>query len=288
MSVGGIINLPPTGRSSPYRATVVSMFTVGQFADLAGVSAKVLRAYDEAGLFTPAWVDPWSSYRYYSPAQLPGLRRILALRDVGMGLAEIGELVRGGADLRAALDRRRAALEHERRDIERRLAALDIRVALADGDSTDPDVVVRRIPAEPVATFDLAHAPDGDVGAAFYALESYVRDAGARAHRPPGSIDDEGLIYVPIRRALPPTERIGTRRLPAGQSATLLHRGDYDTLPAARRALVTWSAAAGYAPAGPMRTLYLQFGAEPELRVPRAWVVEDVTAFVTELQLPVA
>jgi DNA-binding transcriptional MerR regulator len=264
------------------------MFTVGQFADLAGVSAKVLRAYDEAGLFTPAWVDPWSSYRYYSPAQLPGLRRILALRDVGMGLAEIGDLVRGGADLGAALERRRAALEQERRDVERRLAALEIRVALTADGSTEPDVVVRRIASDPVATFDLSLAPDGDVGAAFYELESYVRDADARAHRPPGSLDEEGLIYVPLRRTVAATERIGLRRLPACQAATLLHRGDYDTLPAAMSTLRAWATAAGYIDAGPMRTLYLQFGAEPELRLPRAWVVERATEFVTELQLPVS
>lgn len=263
------------------------MFTVGQFADVAGVSAKVLRAYDDAGLFTPAWVDPWSSYRYYSPAQLPELRRILALRDVGIGLAEIGALVRGGADLREALGRRRAALELERREVERRLSALDIRVALADDGSPEPDVVVRRIPLEPVATFSLALAPAGDIGRAFYELEAAVRDAGARAHRPPGAIDDEAIIYVPIRRAVAATERIQTRRLPGCQAATLLHRGDYDTLPTAMATLRAWAAAAGYGPTGPMRTLYLQFGAEPELRLPRGWVVDRATEFVTELQLPV-
>jgi hypothetical protein len=36
-----------------------------------------------------------------------------------------------------------------------------------------------------------------------------------------------------------------------------------------------------------MRILYLQFGAEPELRVPRGYVVERDADFVTELQLPV-
>ena len=45
-----------------------------------------------------------------------------------MRLDEIGALVRGG-DLRAALERRRAELERERRLVEERLAALDITVA---------------------------------------------------------------------------------------------------------------------------------------------------------------
>ena len=34
-------------------------------------------------------------------------------------------------------------------------------------------------------------------------------------------------------------------------------------------------------------TLYLQFGAESELRVPPGYVVDQVADFVTELQLPV-
>jgi hypothetical protein len=37
-----------------------------------------------------------------------------------------------------------------------------------------------------------------------------------------------------------------------------------------------------------MRTLYLAFGADPELRVPPGYVVDRDEDFVTELQLPVA
>jgi hypothetical protein len=39
---------------------------------------------------------------------------------------------------------------------------------------------------------------------------------------------------------------------------------------------------------GPLRVLYLQFGAEAELRVPEGWVVRSEAEFLTELQLPVA
>jgi hypothetical protein len=39
---------------------------------------------------------------------------------------------------------------------------------------------------------------------------------------------------------------------------------------------------------GPARILYLQFGAEAELRLPRGYVVERDADFLSELQLPVA
>ena len=67
------------------KPTLASMFTIGPFSRLAGVSPKMLRTYDALGLFRPVWLERDSGYRYYSPAQLPEIRRILALRDLGIG-----------------------------------------------------------------------------------------------------------------------------------------------------------------------------------------------------------
>lgn len=267
------------------------MFTIGPFARLAGVSAKVLRSYDGLGLFRPVWVDPATDYRYYSPAQLPELRRIVALRDMGIGLAEIGRLVSGGADLRTALERRRGELERERREIDRRLAALEIRVEMGTAGSEQPDIVVRPVAADIVATLALAERDDGDVGAAFYELEGFVRDLGRRAHRPPGafiSTDGSIEIFVPVTGSIIPTDRVGFRRLTACRAATMIVRGPYELVREARGAVERWVEAAGLEPAGELRIIYLQFGAEPELRVPRGYIVELDADLVTEVQLPVA
>jgi effector-binding domain-containing protein len=151
------------------------------------------------------------------------------------------------------------------------------------------DVVVRSVPAEPVATFDLSQRRDGDEAEGYNELERYVRDLGARAHRPPGAlVDGRPTLWVPVRRAIPATDRIGYRRLPACRAATLLHRGSYAALGDARSALADWVAAAGLAAAGPLRILYLQFGADADLNLPRGWVVERAADLVTELQLPVS
>jgi DNA-binding transcriptional MerR regulator len=267
------------------------VFTIGPFSRLAGVSAKVLRSYDRVGLFRPVWTDPSNGYRYYSPAQLPDVRRILALRDMGIGLAEIGALVEGGVDFRMALDRRRVQLEHERREIERRLATLDIRVEMSGDGEIQPDVVLRPVPAEAVALLRLDAAVDRDVGAAFYELEALVRDQRRRAHRPPGALlhpDGDVEIFVPVSNPIRPNERIASGRLPACRAATVIQRGPYDGIAATRRTLDMWIAAAGLVAAGPLRIIYLQFGAEPELRVPEGYVVDRAADFVTELQLPVA
>ena len=272
------------------------MFTVGAFARLAGVSAKLLRAYDELGLFRPAWVDPQTGYRFYTPAQLPELRRILALRDMGMPLADIGNVMKNGG-LREALEKRRKELEKERKEVDRRLTALDIRVDMADNGSASPDVVMRHLKAENVATLALDLVEDRSAAKGFYELESAVRDLGARAARPPGALitpstDASGAptlkveVFVPLSKPIAETDRIKTRTLPAGRVATLLHRGSYGTLAGARRNLDEWARAAGLKTQRAMRILYLQFGAEPELGIPKAFLVDRSADLVTEIQLP--
>ena len=155
------------------------------------------------------------------------------------------------------------------------------------------DVVVRPVPAEPVATFAVDPSA-GDLGPAFYELEAYVRDRGRRASRPPGAISGEhprqprrSRSSCRSRGPVDASGRIGYRRLPACRAASVIHRGGYGSLADARRTLARWVEAAGLTPAGPLRVLYLQFGAEPELRVPGAFLVERDADFVTELQLPV-
>jgi DNA-binding transcriptional MerR regulator/effector-binding domain-containing protein len=267
------------------------MFRIAAYARLAGVSAKMLRAWDELGLFRPAWTDRSNGYRYYSPAQLPELRRILALRDLGLPLAQVTELVAGGADLRPVLERRRLELEAERREIERRLQALEISVAMADAGTASPDVVLQPVPRVLVAV--LAVGPDGDDNAAFYELEAVVRDLGLRAGGPPamlvhprgpaGPVPDE--VVVPVTARFAARGGIEVRELPACRVAAVIHRGPYAGLAGAQAALERWVVAAGLPVAGSLRIIYLQFGAEPELRVPPAYVVERDADFVTELQL---
>ena len=73
-------------------------YRIGEFADLGGVSRKTLRFYDEIGLLRPASVDPRTQYRHYMPEQLKDLASILALKSLGVSLAEIRQIIgKGGS-----------------------------------------------------------------------------------------------------------------------------------------------------------------------------------------------
>lgn len=67
------------------------MFKISEFSRFTRVSVKMLRHYDEIGLLRPAHIDPVNNYRYYSADQLPRLNRIIALKDLGFSLSEIGK-----------------------------------------------------------------------------------------------------------------------------------------------------------------------------------------------------
>src|SRR5215471_5373295 len=91
------------------------MFSIGEFAHLGGVSVRTLRHYDEIGLLRPADVDPGTGYRAYSADQLGQLNRIVALKDLGLSLAQVRRLIAGITleELQGMLTLRRAQLEQE-------------------------------------------------------------------------------------------------------------------------------------------------------------------------------
>jgi MerR HTH family regulatory protein len=61
------------------------MFRIGEFAQIAQVSSRQLRFYDQLGLLQPARTDSQTGYRYYSVKQLPRLNSILAKSATAFG-----------------------------------------------------------------------------------------------------------------------------------------------------------------------------------------------------------
>lgn len=77
------------------------------------VTSRTLRHYDDIGLLRPAFVGR-NGYRYYEREQLLSLQRILIMRELGLGLDAIAEIVRDGRDPVEALRMHHAWLLSER------------------------------------------------------------------------------------------------------------------------------------------------------------------------------
>jgi MerR-like DNA binding protein len=81
-----------------YSYGVDRMIRIGDFSRLSQVSIKTLRYYDEMGLFKPNNIDRFTGYRYFSASQLPRLNRIRALRDPGLSLDQIAQVLDEGQE----------------------------------------------------------------------------------------------------------------------------------------------------------------------------------------------
>lgn len=70
------------------------MFTVSEFSRFAQVSPDLLRYYDRINLFKPVHINEQNGYRYYQIEQLAELNRILALKEFGLSLEQISNLLK--------------------------------------------------------------------------------------------------------------------------------------------------------------------------------------------------
>ena len=131
------------------------MFRIGDFSRIARVSARLLRFYDELGLFVPAHADEQTGYRYYAIEQLAELNRILVLKELGFNLDQVRDILRAKIDpseLRNMLVLRRNDVEQTLALEARRLQQIETRIAQLESDGTlsADDVIVRPEPAQEI------------------------------------------------------------------------------------------------------------------------------------------
>ncbi|AXJ08511.1 MerR family transcriptional regulator [Arthrobacter sp. PM3] len=98
-------------------------WSVHQIAKMAGTTGRTLRHYDDIGLLKPSRTGN-NGYRYYGRESLVRLQRILLLRDLGLGLPAIAEVLSREADAEQALDRHLEWLQQERDRLGRQIASV--------------------------------------------------------------------------------------------------------------------------------------------------------------------
>ncbi len=84
-------------------------YTIGQLAELANISSRTLRHYEDKGLLAPMRTE--SGYRTYTQSDAKRLAQILAMKACGLTLAAIGSLLSGTMDVKDALTSHLATLQ---------------------------------------------------------------------------------------------------------------------------------------------------------------------------------
>ncbi len=90
-------------------------YTVQKLSQLAGVSARTLRYYDEIGILKPARINS-SGYRIYGNEEVDRLQQILFYRELGVHLDQIKEIVTD-----PSFDKAIALREHYEKLLEKKI-----------------------------------------------------------------------------------------------------------------------------------------------------------------------
>lgn len=269
------------------------MLNIGEFARLGQVSPRMLRHYDRLGLIVPERVDPDSGYRSYGVQQLGRLHRLLALRDLGFSLEQLGPLLDDDPDvdqLRGMLRLRRAELEQTLADEQARLRRVEAHLRAIERSSTmqTQDVVIKRTQPLRLAEAHGIAAGFGseNIGPVFMSLVpplmAHLKSAGAEPGMLVGYYDEpaeDGSVGVHVafeigEQPVPAGDGVAIVELPPIEAASVLHRGDMESISAVYEDLVGWIEDSGYGLAGYSRELYLEMA--------------DGGPSVTEIQMPIS
>jgi DNA-binding transcriptional MerR regulator len=270
------------------------MIRIGDFSKLSRVSVKTLRFYDEMGLLKPVQVDRFTGYRYYEFHQLPRLYRILALKDLGFSLEEIGRLLEGDLSveqMRGMLKLRQAEIrqrvEEETQRLER--VALWLRQIDQEQSLSRYDVVIKKIEPVPVASVRGIVPSPPDQSVLWDELiddlhKTNFRRAGAPMaiyHDPDFKERDWDIeVAIPLEEPVPASGRVRVYELPGAEMmACVVHTGPFATILNAYDALARWIDENNFQIAGPLREL--------NLRLPERRGDQNDPNTVNEIQCPV-
>lgn len=272
-----------------------AMLKIRDFAKLAEVSMTTLRYYDEIDLLKPIHVDPATGYRFYTMDQLPHLHRILAYKELGLGLTEIVRILDEGISPEAfqgMLRLRQAQLQHQIEAEQEQLARIEARLRALDYGSYMPACEIVIKPVKSITGVAL-HLTMNDLASHAHwidSIETLLKRYGVKPidhlivlH--PESEDDQTTSSVEV--IAPVTERdanlliacsegqLTRRELPAfPRMASTLHLGHPSLVLSAYQALGVWMEDNAYTIIGPRRKIRLRRG-------------ENLDDALTEIQFPV-
>jgi DNA-binding transcriptional MerR regulator/effector-binding domain-containing protein len=271
------------------------MVSIGEFARLGMVSVRTLRHYDEIGLLRPASVDPETGYRHYTPAQLGQLNRIIALKELGLSLAQSRQLVAGitAEELRGMLVLRRAQLEQELESHKSQLREVEARLGYIEREGTMPadDITVKRVPAMGVVAIAgtaPAFGPENIVPVVNrsrlqfdeLAIPDLIKVAGPFMIFYDQEDGGEVTVYVALPVSEPPAEipePAQYRELPEVEVVAAVRSGRAASIfPMVYYDLFHWAEAHGFETHGPGRDIWINEIDD----------VADVEQQVFEIQLP--
>ena len=118
------------------------MYKIGDFSNLSKTNIKTLRYYEKEGLLIPVYIDLNTGYRYYESSQLVDLSKIVHLRQAGLSITDIKNIL-DGQDLTNILKNRKKEIEKQLFNYNTELSKINY---LLEGNMQN-EIFVKKIPS---------------------------------------------------------------------------------------------------------------------------------------------
>jgi DNA-binding transcriptional MerR regulator len=264
-----------------------TLYKIGLFSEMNKVTIKTLRHYDEIGLLKPASIDEFTGYRYYTSEQLPIIHEILALRQMGFSLEEIGK-IQGGETVESALIKKKSELLKKISEYTMKLSQVEYYLHHKNT-AGEYNVVLKELPEVIVASMRTI-IPD------YNALFDIIPPMGREMERlgcvcsvpeycfniyHDGEYKEKDVdveVCEAVTEKKEDSDMLSFKVIPkVGTAACVLHKGSYNDFPKAYGALLQWMDENGFELIDKPRESYID----------GVWNKDSEDEWLTEIQFPV-
>lgn len=266
------------------------MLKIGLFSKQSLTTIKTLRYYEQEHLLMPAYIDKFTGYRYYETYQLLELNKIISLRQLGLSIEDIKDIM-AGSSLEQHLEKRKQVLETELAVSKMQLTRIENILEHKESESMKREVIVKELP-----TYTVFYKEG--VLSSYADITDFILKAGEETGKTNPNLkciqpDYCFMEYLDgeyresnirarysqaVEKAGIETENIKFKTLPSVTVASIYHKGAYETLGETYAYILNWVEEHGYQMDGDIRESYID----------GMWNKEDKEEWLTEIQVPIA
>lgn len=266
------------------------LYKIGEFSKMTKTSVKTLRYYDEVGILKPAYVDKNNNYRYYTTKQLIPLSKIVSLRQMGISIDDVFNIMSGN-DVKNILKQKEQELKREISYISEKLARINWILENKEAFFMDYQVTIKDLPNCIVFYKQGVVSTTSEYGNFINkAIEEFKISNPNLINN-----NNDGYCYTKyldkeftnknvsveyaseVRDFGKETQNIKFKRLKSVKAACIYHKGRYENIGESFSYLYKWIEANGYTPCEGAREYYID----------GPWNGTDEENYLTEIQIPI-
>ncbi len=243
------------------------IYKIGEFSRMTNLTVKTLRYYDEAGILTPSSRDEESGYRLYDSEDYQKAELVILLRRLNFSISEIRDVLENfqdKSDLRYYLGEKKMQISKRLSHYKELMRTIDAYISQPEQEEKSMQYEIETKTYEPMLVASIRFRGSyEDTGKYYGKIFSAVKSkaAGAPFNRyydcdyKEENADIEAC--VPVKEPVQ-GEGIEIKHLPAIKAIATTHKGPYDSLGAAYKALTDYATKNNIKCKIPSRETYLK------------------------------